>query len=365
MNKEGVIERSALGKTILELSEAKALIGKEVETRDEEAYLAECPVEASEIRRYALSNEDCNPLWIDNEHAKKTRWGGIIAPPTFMHTCGGGGGVLGSLRIVGTDAFPAGSMYCGSEFEFLRPIRPGDKIRAKEVIYDFVEKTGGAFAGRVIFATSETTYTNQNDEIVGILRGSVAKYSTADAHKKSTYTTDELPKLSMNPPSESKLETKARGTNPLYYEDVPLGAEATPLVRELTIPKIVTTSHSGRVGIIPPFNQRGPGCWWHYAPGASWEVRGLPAPMDTGPVRCAQPSQLMTDWIGDDGWLRKLSVQIRRPIYAGDTTTWKGKVTNKYVKDNQHFVECEIWGENQRGQISTKGNATIILQSRS
>ena len=94
-------------------------------------------------------------------------------------------------------------------------------------------------------------------------------------------------------------------------------------------------------------------------------MRGLPAPMDEGPIRAAQPSQLMTDWIGDDGWLNKLSFQVRRPNYAGDTTTWKGKVIDKHVKDGQHFVDCEVWGENQRGQISTKGNATVILPSRS
>jgi len=138
------------------------------------------------------------------------------------------------------------------------------------------------------------------------------------------------------------------------------------MTRVLTVPKIVSTADvSARVGVVPPHSMPGPGCYWHYAFGESWKIRGLPAPMDEGPIRCAQPSQLMTDWIGDAGWLSRLTFQIRRPIYAGDTNVWQGKVTGKYEKGGDHLVECEFWAENQRGQISTKGTATVILPSRS
>lgn len=351
-------------KSVFDLSEARALIGKEQELTEYEAYLAQCPVDTSEIRRYALAVEDYNPLWFNNEYSKKTRWGGIIAPPTFMHTCGGGT-ILTTVHVPGTDDWPHGALYSGSEFEFFLPIRVGDKIRPKSKLYDVVEKTG-KFVGPMVFVTSETTYTNQSGELVGIWRQTVCKYSTAEAQKKGSYMTEELgPLFPPGYPDMRKGELRARGATPLYYEDVSIGTELPHLVRQLTIPQIVSTADvSQRIGNILPYTMPGPGCYWHYAAGESWEIRGLPAPMDEGPIRAAQPSQLMTDWIGDDGWLSKLSIQVRRPIYAGDTTTWKGKVTNKYVKDSKHIVECEIWGENQRGQISTKGNATVILPSR-
>jgi hypothetical protein len=59
-----------------------------------------------------------------------------------------------------------------------------------------------------------------------------------------------------------------------------------------------------------------------------------------------------------------MNIQIRRPIYAGDITTWMGKVINKHIKNGECLVECEISAENQRGQISTKGSAVAILPSR-
>ena len=352
------------GKSIFDLSEFKALIGKEQELNEGEFYLTKCPVDVSELRRYALANEDCNPLWFDPEYAAKTRWKGIIAPPTFMHTCGGGS-ILVSAQIPGADDWPHGSLFAGAEFEFYLPIRVGDRIKPVSKYYGAVEKTG-QFVGPMVLITAETRYTNQKNEVVGIYRHSVAKYSTAQAQKKGTYMEEELgPLFPSGYPQSEKAKNTARGSTPLFYEDVAVSAEIPSMVRKLTIPQIVSTADvSQRIGIILPHTLPGPGCYWHYAVGESWKIRALPAPMDEGPIRAAQPSQLITDWIGDDGWLSNLSFQIRRPIYAGDTTTWKGKVINKFIKNSQHFVECEFLAENQRGQISTKGNATVLLPSR-
>jgi len=45
-----------------------------------------------------------------------------------------------------------------------------------------------------------------------------------------------------------------------------------------------------------------------------------------------------------------------------DDTWWcKGKVTRKYVKDGEHYVDCEIWLENAKGEKITPGVATEIL----
>src|SRR5437667_12075107 len=36
------------------------------------------------IRHYAHGIGDDNPLWCDPEYAACTRWGGIVAPPSFL-----------------------------------------------------------------------------------------------------------------------------------------------------------------------------------------------------------------------------------------------------------------------------------------
>ncbi|MFC1532552.1 MaoC family dehydratase N-terminal domain-containing protein [Thermodesulfobacteriota bacterium] len=351
-------------KGFIDLSDVEKLIGKEQELTEQEAYLTKCPVDTSELRRYALAVEDCNPLWFDREYAGNTKWKDIIAPPTFMHTCGGGSAAF--VHIPGTDDWPHGNLFAGSDLEFYLPIRIGDIITPISSFYGFTEKKGN-FVGPMVIVTAETKYTNQKDDLVGVYRQSVIKYSTEKAKEKGQYMSEEIgPMFPSGYPDLRKGEITARGAKPLYYEDVEIGTELPPMVRHLTIPKIVSMSDiSQRSSIILPHTLPGPGCYWHYIPGESLKLRGLPAPMDEGPMRAAQPSQLITDWMGDDGWLNRLTMQVRRPIYAGDTTTWKGKVIKKHIKDNTHFIECEFWGESQRGEVSTRGSAEVILPSQS
>ncbi len=56
---------------------------------------------------------------------------------------------------------------------------------------------------------------------------------------------------------------------------------------------------------------------------------GVPAAYDYGPERIAWLGTLITSWMGDDGFLRKLYVEVRRFNLAGDTTRCTGQVTDR------------------------------------
>ena len=103
--------------------------------------------------------------------------------------------------------------------------------------------------------------------------------------------------------------------------------------------------------------------------------QGVGKPIVHGQLKRAWLVQLMTDWIGEQGHLRKLSCQFRamdhpclmRKMYEpqeGETWLCKGKVTKKYIEDDEHYIECDIWIENGKGEITTPGSATVILPSR-
>lgn len=76
-------------------------------------------------------------------------------------------------------------------------------------------------------------------------------------------------------------------------------------------------------------------------------------------------NRLVCDWIGDEGWLRKFRMAMRRMNRPGDAMTLKGRVTNKYVEEGEHYVECELWAENQREGVTTPSYALVTLPSRS
>ena len=70
----------------------------------------------------------------------------------------------------------------------------------------------------------------------------------------------------------------------------------------------------------------------------------------------------MTDWIGEYGMLKKLSVQYRGMDTPNGPIIAKGIVVKKGVDGE---IECNIWLENSSGEKTTPGSATVYLPSRS
>ena len=94
------------------------------------------------------------------------------------------------------------------------------------------------------------------------------------------------------------------------------------------------------------------------------EAVGVPGAYDYGPQRVSWMGTLMTNWIGDDGFLKRLRVECRRFNVYGDTQWCKGKVVRKYIHHHTPLVDVEIWAENQRGEVTAPGFATAMLPSK-
>lgn len=88
---------------------------------------------------------------------------------------------------------------------------------------------------------------------------------------------------------------------------------------------------------------------------------GMPGGYDVGPQRISWMGQLMTNWMGDDGFLRRLNVSIRRPNIFGDVSWCRAQVMDKRIEDGCGLVDLEIWVENQLGEITAKGQAIVSL----
>lgn len=149
----------------------------------------------------------------------------------------------------------------------------------------------------------------------------------------------------------------------LYWEDIEVDGEMTPLPKVATSQMLV--KWAGASGDFNPL---------HYD-GVFAESQGVGKPIVHGALKRQWLVQLMTDWVGDLGTLRKFSCQYRAMDYprsmrtmseADEGETWlcRGKVTKKYTEDDIHFVDCDIWVENGNGDRTTRGGATAVLPSR-
>jgi acyl dehydratase len=137
-----------------------------------------------------------------------------------------------------------------------------------------------------------------------------------------------------------------------YYQDVRKGDEVTPLVKKPTTKQLVMWA--GAVGDYMPI---------HYDQDYA-RSRGLEGVIVHGQLIGAFLGQLMTDWVGGQGSLIKLSCSYKGMNYPGEVVTLRGKVLKKYIESGRHFVECSVWAENPEEEKTVSGMATVMLPSR-
>lgn len=123
-------------------------------------------VEKGAIRRYAEAVGDPNPLYCDDEYAKKSRYGSIIAPPGFFgwatRPMSASEGLIGLMEALIVGGF-AGILDGGMAYDFYLPVRAGDTLVASPKVKDVTEKEGKT---RMMIVRFETTYFNQNGDLV-------------------------------------------------------------------------------------------------------------------------------------------------------------------------------------------------------
>jgi hypothetical protein len=90
----------------------------------------------------------------------------------------------------------------------------------------------------------------------------------------------------------------------------------------------------------------------------------MPGQFDFGPQRVCWLSQIATDWMGDDGILKKLKASVRHPNVVGDTNTLCGEVEKTYVEAGKHLVDVYVENQNQSGLATAFATATIELPSK-
>src|SRR6202162_231390 len=128
-----------------------------------------------------------------------------------------------------------------------------------------------------------------------------------------------------------------------YFEDVEVGFEIPSLEKHPTTQQLV--KYAGASG---DFYQI------HYDKDFALKNH-LPGVILHGALKNAFLGQLMTDFAGELGWLRKLGVEYRGMDQPGTKVVARGKVSKKYTDGGYNLVDCEIWLENAKGEKTTPG----------
>lgn len=331
------------------------------------------------IRHWAHGIGDRNPLWSDPDYAARSRWGGIVAPPTILYAMDRiVSGYVGGLPGIH-------AMFGGTDFRWRLPIREGDRIGGESVLQDLVEKPS-AFAGRAIQQIYRTTFRNQTGEVVAEADSWCFRTERDTARERGKYRAIEPSRYSgaeIEAIRKAYLEEEIRGATPRYWEDAKIGEVLPPVVKgPLTVTSVIAflqgwgSLYVRAHGLAFELFERHPALAIENAFGVPeppervhWDdafarAVGVPGAYDYGPERVAWLGHLVTNWMGDDGLLRRLNVQVRRHNLIGDTTWCRGRVTGKSEANGDGLVHLELWAENQRGEITAQGSATVALPRR-
>jgi acyl dehydratase len=138
----------------------------------------------------------------------------------------------------------------------------------------------------------------------------------------------------------------------LFYEDVQVGAEIPPVERAATTEQLVRYHAAA-------------GDWdrIHFDYPYARSV-GFPDVILQGMLKAGWLAQMITDWAGPRIWVKKFGTQYRQIDVPLDSLICKGKVTNKYLEGSEHLVELEVWTQNGKGEITTRGAATVRFPAR-
>ncbi len=351
------------------------------------------------IRRFAYGIGDDNPLWVDPEYGQKTSYGSILAPPSIVIGCGAMGIIRGPHtlppQLIGkmdeeTFKKKIHGWYSGSRMRWYRPIYPNDHLTNLN-LFTYYEHKPTKFAGENSFrVTRGVDMFNPRGELVCRMHNWAFVAFREDSQKRSKYKALELKEYW----SEEELKElwvqyekeyqDRRGSKPRYWDEVEIGQEwkllkgpYTPtsgvaytlgavgetFIRAERLMYRTYIKEHPLVGVRNRQNIPEPPVRVHWEGDLASNI-GVPAAYDFGGQRIAWISHVMTDWIGDEGFLKTIEGRFVRFNYVGDVQWFTARVVDKYKEGSDHLIKCEIEAVNQRNEITTTGSAIAVLPTK-
>jgi len=347
------------------------------------------------IRVFANATGDDNPLWMNPEYAKQTIFGCIVAPPLYLGCIATGWGAT-LFRRLEDEWTPAlsgyGGFHAGSRWGRFQEVKEGESFVVYDVFKGMEERRShNPEAPPMVLSRIDRTYENQRGNVTAINSMRVIAVAAplgqkeytrepnvADISQSYKYTDEELVTI-----ERAYLAEERRGANIRYWEDVAEDEELKPVVKGPVITDDAV-AFIGAVGLMqrayglrilfrdkerPRLNPEdntpaGLQTMHIYDAPLQGRAEGRVTPLIAGAQVETWLSHLITNWMGDEGFLRILDSQHRRVCRFRDTYWAHGKVKRKYVQDGEHVVDLDLWTENQQGIKHTFAEATVRLVSK-
>jgi acyl dehydratase len=342
------------------------------------------------FRHFARAYGDDNPLYSEPSYATSSAWGSPIAPPLYPFVSGIARPVdlSDAERTIMNSGDPLagiGQYMCGERWLLIKPVRAGDVLWQTQTLHSaelrprsfgggtgalvshrvgWVDEFGAPFAFRFLdfwHADREKSnqagknreverphYTDEDLERIDACYESEAVRGAQPRPASSVKIDDELGPIAKGPISVTDLVAWHAGVGWGMYGG---GSSKIAYTNRKRIPKFYLKNDQG-------FWDSAQRCHWDDA----WAQRlGHPAAYDYGVMRTNWMVHLVTNWMGNDAWIWKVSASVRKFNYLGDTHFVSGVVRDVDLATDT--VTIDATGVNQRGETTCDARIVVILPS--
>ena len=314
---------------------------------------------------------DTNPIFRDQEYAAFSKYGSIIGHPCAPYMRHWSGRTRWGLP--GVHGF-----FAGNDWEYFRNLRPGDAVNCVERVLD-VQERQSRYSETLVIQFVETIYTNQRDDLLARVVGWCTRHQRRASRERGQVRQRASPprvhagRTGGNRPAGPGGEGQGQ-PDPLLRRHQHRRRDGTrgpgPVVATGRISVLVGTGRSSAHGVLLREALRHPDHFFRNPEsGGGLEYTGIGHLRDSVAEAVGRPwrirlrsaervswmGTLVTNWMGDDAFLKRLRVECRRFNVYGDTQWCKGRVIGKHIHDGAPLVDLEIWAENQRGEVTARG----------
>lgn len=391
-NKEVQFKKHTTKITDEALAELRNMVGKEIVGEGiahprEDWEIEDAKFSVADVRRLCRAIGDFNPLFVEEGYAKKTRFGRPVVPPSIVLEEEQLDPEMGAL--VGCRA-----VLKAASVEWYMPILQGDALLGKSYIRNIQEVTASLDDGRVVTQDLETLVSNHRGEKVATVktswncyeRGSAAELSIFDGREPAMWNSDQIESIHQEYRGE-EASGVIRGAEPRHWEEVKVDERIPYILKGPT-----TTTKRVSLIILAGFTFQETFEWYHghgeafeqlekwpdlFFPnefgslepvkGMEWShdraqrLLGVPGAKEANSERLHWTTQMLTNWQGDDGFLKRIDLKFPAINMMGDITRCYGKVIGKRVEEGKKVVDIEVWNINQVGETVTTGSAEVVL----
>lgn len=354
------------------------------------------PVNVNDVRRWAQGMQNPNPIYYDDDYARESRFGRIVAPQSFAVATdtshGAGPAIQGTI--------PGQHMlFGGDEWWFFGPrIYPGDQMHHDRMLFDY-KVTQTRFAGPTMFSRGDTTYINQHGAVVAKQRSTSIRYLAENARKMGLFRENKEKEWSdaeLEEIERQKMEyyrsflDLAHGKRLFVKADDPL---PTRVIGPHTLMSFTTewrsymmtvwgsslnygTSSTMNAGWLPEMSRdpegakvdpanadglyKGPSRG-HVQPRYA-QLIGLPRGYGYGASMGAWILDYLANWGGEWSFVLHSNMQYRSPAFTGDVTYLNGVVTEVSHDDPAGPVATvRVTMTDQNDSVMASGSAEVQL----